>query len=75
MVRYTVACGKRRYNTLYAANVALEAIWRYALRSNSNRSETLPCRSYPCERCKGYHHTSKPVGYWREVTHERGERT
>lgn len=74
MVRYTQACGKRRYGSLYAANLALDAIWKYAI-SGRNRSHTLPCRSYKCERCRGWHHTSKPTDYWRKELDERGQRT
>lgn len=74
MVRYTLSCGKRRYGSLYAANAALDSIWKLALRGGAgNRSTTLPCRSYACSACRGFHHTSKPTDYWRKVIDERAK--
>ncbi len=70
MVRYTMSCGKRRYGSLGASTAALNAIWRYALNGRPNRSAKLPCRSYYCIRCRGYHHTSQPT---REAIDERAK--
>lgn len=50
---------KRRFPTLTAANIALDSIWRYAIKSGHSTGK-LPCRSYTCRICGGYHHTSQP---------------
>lgn len=49
------ACGKVRYGTEEAASQALLAAWR----SRSTKRREL--RSYLCERCGGYHLSSRPA--------------
>lgn len=67
MPRYTMGCpsGKRRFAMLEQADAALDSIWRFAI-AGTTKSEKLPCRSYPCDDCGGYHHTSQPYpdSYW-----------
>lgn len=52
--------GKRRFATLEFADRELDKIWKFAVKG-TNRATTLPCRSYKCDRCRGYHHTSQPL--------------
>lgn len=51
-------CQKKiRYESQLAANTALLQTWKKA-------SKGLPrheIRTYPCEECKGFHLTSKPL--------------
>lgn len=67
MPRYTMGCpsGKRRFAIESVADAALDSIWRYAIQGTT-KSEKLPCRTYPCDLCEGYHHTSQPYpeSYW-----------
>lgn len=60
--RWTLGCpgGKRRFPDVLSANLALDAIWRYAVKLGTTDTHKLPCRSYSCYQCKGWHHTSQP---------------
>lgn len=59
-IRNTDGQSKRRFLTLDEAEHALDRIWRFAI-GGTTRSTKLPCRSYYCEACYGYHHTSEPL--------------
>lgn len=67
MARYTYGCssGKRRFAFSWEADWALDHIWKLAIRGTNNSSK-LPCRSYYCDECKGYHHTSQPLHLYEE---------
>lgn len=58
---YSSVCKKRRFPNVYSANIALDAIWRYAAKHGKAANDKMPCRSYPCSMCRGYHHTSQPL--------------
>lgn len=50
---------KKRYATAREARRVLSLAWRNAVKGRQ-KNPFLPCRVYPCARCKGYHLTSKP---------------
>ena len=47
--------GKVRYRDHAEATRVLQNI-----RTKGDARETMPCRAYECDRCKGWHLTSKP---------------
>ena len=49
------SCGKRTYPTPLSADLALEAI----VRRDKPRGREVPCRKYPCGRCRGFRLTSR----------------
>jgi hypothetical protein len=55
-----MACptGKHRFATEHLAQVALVEAVMKANRGNQKRRE---CRHYHCDRCRGWHLTSRPV--------------
>lgn len=55
-----MACptGKHRFGTEHAARIALVEAVLKANRGNSKRKE---CRHYSCDRCRGWHLTSRPA--------------
>ncbi len=49
---------KIRYPTERVANQALNTIWKAAVKGQY-RGEKMPCRTYKCKSCRGYHLTSQ----------------
>lgn len=54
---------KTRFATREWADNALDKLWREAVDGSGPVRDKLPCRSYYCKECFGYHLTSQAYPY------------
>lgn len=54
-----MSCGKIRYDSQQRANDALKQARKDRLESKNPTHSKIECRAYLCNKCDGYHLTSK----------------
>ena len=59
--------GKKKFATRQRAERIMNSAWKQAIRVGKDHA--LPCRTYKCRECKGWHLTSKAL--WRNREENR----